>query len=105
MEYEIDGHEQVSTAVVRAVSAVEGREPSSIPPLTDVLDPDALDVIFASQYNGEPRVGGRISFVYSRCRVSVENDEFLTVRLLENVPSTVVDSPSDRPTSRDGAGR
>ena len=79
MEYEIERTESVSTAVVCAVSAVEGREPCSLQPLAYVLDPDALDAIFESRWDGQPRTGGRLSFIYSDCRVSVDNGEYLTV--------------------------
>jgi hypothetical protein len=86
MEYEIEGAESVSTAVVRAVSAVDGRKPCALPPLTAVLDPNALDTIFDSRYNGEPRTGGHLSFIFSGCSVTVDNGEYLTVELLENRP-------------------
>lgn len=84
MEYEIGTAEPVSMAVVRAVSAVEGREPRFLRPLSDVLDPDALDVLFAPQDGGAPRTGGRISFVYSDCRITIDNGEYLTLQLLDS---------------------
>lgn len=83
MEYEIGADESVSMAVVRAVSAVEGREPSSIRPLGEVIDPDALDDIFDVRHNGHPRPGGSVSFVYSNCRVTIDNGEYLTIEPLE----------------------
>lgn len=85
MEYEIDPDESVSMAVVYAVSAVEGREPRSLEPLADVLDPDALDALFAPLADGTLRPGGRVSFVYSECRVTVDNAEYLTLQLLDSV--------------------
>lgn len=86
MKTEIEIDESVSTAVVRAVSAVEGRDVCSLKPLTHVLDPDALDVLFDSRPNGEPRTGGCLSFIYSGCRVRIDNGEYLTVQPLENHP-------------------
>lgn len=83
MEYHIDRDEPVSTAVVRAVSAVEGRDPQSLPPLVDVLNTDALDALFAPRYDGSARTGGRLSFVYSNCRLTVDNGEYLTLHPLE----------------------
>ena len=79
MEYEIGPEESVSTAVIRAVSAVEGREPTSLGPLTAILDPDALDALFVA------RTGGRVSFVFSNCRVTIDNDEYLTLQPLESL--------------------
>lgn len=84
MEYEIGGDELVSTAVVRVVSAIEGREPRSLRPLADVVDPAALDTLFDTRYDGTPRTGGRLSFVYSDCHITIDNGEYLTLRLLED---------------------
>ena len=79
MEYEIDGTESLSVAVVRAVSAVNGCPPEALRPLAEVLDPDALDVIFDGRGDGNPRLGGRISFIYSDCRITIDNGEYLTI--------------------------
>ena len=84
MEYEIGADESVSTAVVRAVSAVEGREPHSLRPLADVIDPTALDSLFDPRYDGTPRTGGRLSFIYNDCCVTIDNGEYLTLQLLED---------------------
>lgn len=83
MEYEIDECESASTAVIRAVSAVEGRDPLSLRPLTEVLDPDALDALFGSRDDGTARPGGRLTFVYSKCRITIDNDEYLTLELID----------------------
>ena len=82
MEYEIGPEESVSTAVVRAVSAVDGREPHSLRPLADVIDPAALDSLFDPRYDGTPRTGGRLSFVYHDCCITIDNGEYLTLQLL-----------------------
>ena len=83
MEYEIEDDEPVSLAVVRAVAAVEGREPCALRPLAEVVDPDALDALFEPRGDGEARTGGHLSFVYSSCRVTVDNGEYLTLRPVE----------------------
>lgn len=82
MEYEIAAAEQVSTAVVRAVSASEDLDPCSLPPLAAVVDPEALDVLCDPQRDGTPRRGGHVSFVFSECRVTVDNGEYLTLESL-----------------------
>lgn len=82
MEYEIGPEESVSTAVVRAVSAIAGREPRSLRPLADVIDPTALDSLFDPRYDGTPRTGGRLSFVYNDCYITIDNGEYLTLQLL-----------------------
>ena len=84
VEYEIGPEESVSTAVVRAASAVEGREPCSLRPLADVINPAALDSLFDPRYDGIPRTGGRLSFVYNSCYITIDNGEYLTLQLLED---------------------
>ena len=97
VEYEIEAEDSVSTAVVRAVSAVEGRDPCSLRPLADVIDPTALDSLFDPRYDGTPRTGGRLSFVYSDCCITIDNGEYLTLQLLEGRFCDDCDQePSDR---------
>ncbi len=95
MEYEIGADESVSVAVVRAVSAVDGREPCSLPPLSHVIDTDALDVLFDPQSDGHTRRGGRVSFVYDHCRVTIDNGEYLTIHPLDKDPGAVSSRDSD----------
>jgi hypothetical protein len=83
MESEIGVDEPVPSAVVRSVSAVVGQDPLSLHPLERVLDTDALDALFDHRSNGDPRTGGRLSFVYAECRVTVYNGEYLTVDPLD----------------------
>ncbi|WP_232700492.1 HalOD1 output domain-containing protein [Halobacterium wangiae] len=95
MEYNIGVDESVSTAVVRAVSAVNGRRPGSLRSLDHVLDPEALDALFVPAADGKTRIGGRLSFVFGNCRVTVDNGEYLTVRPL-TIPSRVPDFQENR---------
>lgn len=79
METQIRENESATTAVIRAVSAVTGRTRSSRQPLNEVIDPDALDLLFESRANDVPRSGARLSFTYSSCRITIDNDECLTI--------------------------
>lgn len=88
MNYQIEPDESISTAVVRAVSALHGVDPCSLRPLADVLDPESLDLLFAPTHDGTPRRGGRVSFVYADCEIAIENAEFLTAVPLDHVRST-----------------
>ena len=100
MEYDIGVEEPVSMAVVRAVSAVEGRDPLSLPPLANVLDTDALDTLFDAQWGGTGRTGGRLSFVYSNCRLTIDNGEYLTIQPLEiGLRDTGIRDVEDRGTT------
>ena len=79
MEYEIESDEAVSEAVVLAVSAIQGRDPVSLPPLGAVIDPESLNRIFDTQLDGVPRTGGRVSFTYADCHVTIDNGEYMSV--------------------------
>ena len=80
MGHEVASDESISEAVILAVSDFEGRDPSSLRPLSDVLDPDALDAIFRPQAADVPRTGGSLSFIYSNSRVTVQNGEYFTLQ-------------------------
>lgn len=86
MDYEIGPNESVSMAVVYAVSAVVGREPQLLRPLAEVLDPDALNALFGSRDDGGARPGGRLTFVYSNCRVTIDNGEYLSLDPIGPLP-------------------
>lgn len=57
----------VSERVVEAVSARTRTDPLELPPLYDVLDPDALDALLATLSDGE------VSFPYAGYVVTVES--------------------------------
>lgn len=83
--------------MVCAVSAVEGVDQRSLQPLAEVLDPDALNALFDSGGDGTSRSGGRLTFVYSKCCVTVDNGEYLTLhpidpRIREERGPDVIDS-------------
>jgi hypothetical protein len=87
MEYEVDEEESISLGVVRAVSSVVGRDTCEIRPLAEVLDTDALDALFGPRRNGDRRPGGEVSFIYSGCRVTVQNSEYISVQPLDSCDS------------------
>lgn len=69
-----DGH-SVSQAVIEAVAEAKGVPPAEIdPPLHEVVDPDALDRLFAPTFTGGDRPSGRIVFTYGGCEVVVRGD-------------------------------
>lgn len=100
MTSEIGENESVSAAVLRAVSAVKGRKPASLQPLSDVLDPDALDALFDPRANDGLQTDGRLSFSYSSCHITIENGELLIIEQLETT-----DRLSAQPDRTDRAER
>lgn len=79
METQIRENESATTAVIRAVSAMTGRTHSSLQPLNEVIDPDALDLLFESRANDVPQSGERLTFTYSSCRITIDNGGLLTI--------------------------
>ncbi|WP_226006963.1 HalOD1 output domain-containing protein [Natrinema salinisoli] len=63
----------VHERIVTGVAALEGVDPTALPPLFDAVDPDALTAIFATTVSGGERTG-RISFRYVGHKVTVEFD-------------------------------
>lgn len=79
MEYEIGSNEEVTEAVVLAVSAIRGLDPLALPALDEVVDPESLDSLFDSRSDGAPRKGGRVAFTYADCFVRMDNAEFIEI--------------------------
>ncbi len=68
-------YEPVSTALLMAVSSVLGVEPDDLEPLSECVEPDALNALFVHWRDDEPCVGdGSISFPFSQCAVTVRSD-------------------------------
>jgi hypothetical protein len=73
VELRLEDHQHTATAVVKAVSEATDTPVSDIDvELNDVVDPDALDRLFAVRYDGTPRRGGTVSFEMYDCEVIVE---------------------------------
>jgi hypothetical protein len=65
--------ERPSRSVVAAVAEATGADPKTMPPLYDVVDPDALDQLFGSD-TGESSRNDGVSFRFSGCGVTVYAD-------------------------------
>ncbi|MXV64135.1 hypothetical protein GS429_19105 [Natronorubrum sp. JWXQ-INN-674] len=73
-----------SQAIIEAVAEAEGVSPEDVhPPTYDalhtVVDPQALDALFATRPDGAPRAGGDVSFLYCGYEVTVERDGSITL--------------------------
>lgn len=73
---EWDASEEVDLGilVVLSVAEVAGVDHSDLTPLNDVVDPDALNAIFAPRKDGIERAGGRVQFSLSGHAVTVDAD-------------------------------
>ncbi|WP_162224465.1 HalOD1 output domain-containing protein [Halorussus amylolyticus] len=73
----VDTNESVSKSIVETVAEVEGVSPTELtPPLYDVVDPDALDQLFAPASN---RSDSRVVFFYNGYEVTVDGDGSVSV--------------------------
>lgn len=79
MEHTIQPEMSMSVAVIEAVSDVEGCPPTELPRLSNAVDPDALDNLFTQTGNSGTERDSQLSFVFSNCRVTIENGETITV--------------------------
>ena len=79
MVYNGDGS-SVSERVIEAVAEREGVAPTELArPLSDVIDPEALDTLFEPQPDGRPRGEGRVEFEYYGYMVVVDTGGSVTL--------------------------
>lgn len=64
--------EDASYAVIEAIATVTDRSPTDIGPLSEAIDPEALDEVFASTFDDRPRAGGTICFPFEGLLVLVD---------------------------------
>ena len=76
---------QMVSAIVSGVAACTGYGVTDLPPLYDVVDPEALEQVLASPSGSRRHSNdGRFVFTYAGCEVMVDGDDELTVWLLED---------------------
>lgn len=83
MEHKIDDSETVICAVTQAMCDFKCVNISSLPPLQESVNVDALTGMFEDQYDSQVC----ISFYYNGCHISIQ-DEHITVQ--EKVPQKAV---------------
>lgn len=79
----------ISATIIDAVAAIVGREPTSLQPLYEVVDPDALDDLLRSLHRTEMDGGGSVNFSYNGCEVTVDADGTITVDPVNHMTSGV----------------
>ena len=83
--------ESLVETVLTAVAEQEDTSPTALEPLYDVIDPDALNRLFAPTNGGEARTLGRVVFSYCGYEVTVSSDSSVCVE--ESTASVVSKSP------------
>lgn len=84
----------LSVKVIEEVARFKGKEPEALEPaLTEAVDPDALDGLFAEdgRYSTDPAF--TVSFRYSGCDVTVERGGHVHVRAVERAGETASFEP------------
>lgn len=71
---------ELGVRIVTEVAAREGVDPAALtPPLHDVIDPDALDALFASTPTNRRNGQASVSFTYNGYRVTVTGQGEISV--------------------------
>ncbi|WP_266076873.1 HalOD1 output domain-containing protein [Haladaptatus caseinilyticus] len=74
-EHESSIDDRPSIRVINAIAEHEGTTPTEIRPvLYDIIEPDALDSLFAETQHGESRADGHVTFQYGSSEVTVYSD-------------------------------
>lgn len=60
-----------STVVVTAVAEVTGTDPVEMPPLYEVVDPDALDSLLAREGHSTNGTMTCVTFTYQGCEIAI----------------------------------
>ncbi len=81
VEYSRSTDEPISVAVARALAQFEGAD-STVTPLYEYVDPDALDALFADRSDGTPRRTGTVRFATESATVVVRPE---TVRVFARI--------------------
>lgn len=82
LTYAIDDDESPSEAVVKAVSALTGRDVLDLDPLYHIIDPDHVDGVFENLDSDAGKT--EIAFEFNGCHVSVTHEEVA----VEETPET-----------------
>ncbi|WP_458205121.1 HalOD1 output domain-containing protein [Haladaptatus sp. NG-SE-30] len=60
----------LSETLISAIAVIQNVDPTVTPiPLTDVVDPDSLDLLFTDTHGGKRRIGGYIQFTVAGLEV------------------------------------
>jgi hypothetical protein len=63
----------VTEQIVAAIADTADTSHRELPPLYEVIDPDALDRLFTPTYDGDTRSDGRVRFAYAGYEVVVHS--------------------------------
>lgn len=73
--------ESLSVSIVTTVAWALDVDPDDLPPLYDIVDPEAIEAAFSPRSMGTPNA--QISFDYVDCRVTVRDDHSIVVHVTD----------------------
>lgn len=80
VHHDFTGDQTASLAVIETVAAVSGTDPIELPPLYDVINPDALNALF-EPHDRRTGSGLRVEFSYNGFDIVVREGPKVVVRL------------------------
>ena len=88
-QYDTENIEDLTTTIIRSVSAVTGVPPREFDPLYDVIDPDALKDLFAKPRRNAPDHNGvYVIFEFASCEIAINWDGEIQVTPPQDVSSS-----------------
>lgn len=77
-------HGPLSYLIIEAIAEKEGVDPINIEPpqydaLYEVLNPEALDALFAPREDGTPRNAGHVTFTFCGYEIKVSSDRTVSI--------------------------
>lgn len=95
-----ENYESVAAKIVSAVAEQDGTDPAELDPsLYEVVDPDALNALFAPTTTGHTRAGGHVMFTYCGYHVTTYSDGHVHVQAVTD--STASGTPKQDAASDD----
>ncbi|WP_293026993.1 HalOD1 output domain-containing protein [Natronococcus sp.] len=89
----------VSEQVIRAVAEQTDTDPLELPPLFELIDPDALDTLF-DPIDVRAPLGLDLTFTYAGCEVTVAYDGEVIISVEEAAIHRDRSAQSDRPETK-----
>ena len=88
VHHDFDGPAELTTTLAHAIADVTGFEVTETGfTLSEYVDPDALDRLFAPKSDGTPRTNGHLRFTIWNCQVTVYSTGRIVITQTQPQPS------------------
>lgn len=79
-QHDWNGDNTLTETILNAVATMEGNSPTELEPLTDRVDPDALNELFSTRFGGGQRLQGNVRFPFHGYAVTIYADGEIIVQ-------------------------